>query len=109
MAARAAEDESGTVTVTLELLHENDALSVPLLVAHDLDDIAADWREWARLYDLPMLMVEQDGSVSRLDGAPRAHDRRRRATRRPRFLVRRRTAALGVAMRIEGAEIIARR
>ena len=34
-------DEDGNVTVTLELLHSDPMLSVPLLVADDLDDIAA--------------------------------------------------------------------
>ena len=41
VAARAIEDGAGAVTVTLELLHDDPALSVPLLVADDLDDIAA--------------------------------------------------------------------
>ena len=112
IAARAMEDAHGTVTVTLELLHEREALCVPLLVANDLDDVAADWRDWAKAFGLPMLMVEADGSVSELDGpgAPRAGaERRRRASRRPRFLARRRTGGLGVALRIEGREIIARR
>ena len=42
VAARAIEDEDGNVTVTLELLHNDPMLSVPLLVADDLDDVAAD-------------------------------------------------------------------
>ena len=42
VAARALEDSDGNVTVTLELLHNDPQLSVPLLVADDLDDIAAD-------------------------------------------------------------------
>ena len=111
VAARALEDSEGNVTVTLELLHADHALCVPLLVANDLDDVAADWRDWARTFGLPMLMVEADGSVSTLDepGAPRAaEERRKRASRRPRFLMRRRTGSFGVSMRIEGREIIAR-
>ena len=110
IAARAMEDASGTVTVTLELMHDDEALSVPLLVAYDLDHVAADWREWARLYDLPMLMIEADGTVSRLDSAPAPTERRARpVARRPRFLVRRRPGQMGVAMRIEGTEIFAGR
>ena len=111
VAARALEDRDGNVTVTLELMHEDEALSVPLLVANDLDDVAADWRDWARQFGLAMLMVEADGSVSTLDepGSPRAaEERRKRASRRPRFLVRRRTGELGVSMKIGGREIIAR-
>src|SRR5262249_35436588 len=46
VAARAIEDNHGHVTVTLELLHHDPLLCVPLLVAHDLEDVAADWRAW---------------------------------------------------------------
>ena len=67
VAARAIDHGDGTVTVTLELHHSDSALCVPLLVAHDLDDIAADWRSWAEVYGLPMLMVEADGVARPLD------------------------------------------
>ena len=106
--ARAAEDEDGRVIVTLELMHADKDLSVPLLVADNLDDVAADWRDWARMFRLPMLMVEADGSIESLESVMTSHDRRPRASKRPRFLLRRRTASLGVAMRIQGREIIAR-
>ena len=112
VAARAMEAEDGSVTVTLELMHADAAFSVPVLVADDLHDVAADWRGWARRTGLPMLMIEGDGTVEVLDAAPRpapemAHERRRRSTRRPRFLVRRQTGAMGVSMRIEGHEMFA--
>jgi len=118
VAARAIDHGDGTVTVTLELHHTDAALCVPLLVAHNLDDIAADWRSWAELYELPMLMVEADGVARPLDDGSaeqpaNGQARRRRhsqiAERRPRFLVRRTTGKLGIRMRIEGREIIARR
>ncbi|MDF1608610.1 DUF6101 family protein [Hoeflea sp. YIM 152468] len=118
VAARAIDHGDGTVTVTLELHHTDIALCVPLLVAHDLDDIAADWRSWSELYSLPMLMVEADGVARPLDDgsthSPSAAPSRRRrhnqiAERRPRFLVRRTTGKLGCRMKIEGREIIARR
>ena len=106
--ARAAEDENGRVIVTLELMHADRALSVPLLVADDLDDVAADWRDWAKMFRLPMLMVEADGTIASLNAVMAPHDRRPRASKRPRFLLRRRTAPLGLTMRIQGREIIAR-
>jgi len=117
VAARAIDHGDGTVTVTLELHHNDSALCVPLLVAHDLDDIAADWRTWAEIYGLPMMMVEADGVARPLDDGqnqPAAAPIRRRrhnliADRRPRFLVRRSTGKMGIRMRIEGREIIARR
>ncbi|KAA0972459.1 hypothetical protein FPY71_05045 [Aureimonas fodinaquatilis] len=117
VAARAMEEAAGHVTVTLELLHEDASLSVPLLVATDLFDVAADWRSWADLFALPMLMVEADGTVTALDdtlGQLRAAspaDRRRNyhKGRRPRFLVRRKPGGLAMRMKIEGHEIIARK
>lgn len=113
VAARAREAEDGTVTVTLELMHADAALSVPVLVARDLDDVAADWRGWARRTGLPMLMVEADGTVEVLDATPRPladapHARRRGATRRPRFLVRRAVGSMGVSMRIDGTQMFPR-
>ena len=117
IAARAMDHGDGTVTVTLELHHEDSDLCVPLLVAHDLADIAADWNAWSEIYQLPMLMIEADGEAKPLDdqlgpiktGGPTP--RRRHsffADRRPRFLARRRTGSLGVRLVVEGEEIIAR-
>jgi hypothetical protein len=118
VAARAIDHGDGEVTVTLELHHDDPDLCIPLLVAHDLSDIAADWRAWAEAYRIPMLMVEADGVARPLEEhlgdirtAP-AKPRRRHsffAERRPRFLVRRSTGTLGVHMKIDGREIIARR
>ena len=117
VAARAMEDDDGEITVTLELHHHDPSLCVPLLVADNLDDIAADWRAWSELYGLPMLMVEADGIARPLDDGSLPHvarpSRRRRhhqiSGRRPRFLVRRSTGKAGFRMKIEGREIIARR
>ena len=117
VAARAIDHGDGAVTVTLELHHSDPDLCIPLLVAHDLSDIAADWRSWAEAYRIPMLMVEADGVARPLDdhltGTNRPAKPRRRhsyfADRRPRFLVRRTTGKLGVQMKIDGREIIARR
>jgi hypothetical protein len=119
VAARALEDNLGNVTVTLELLHNDPMLSVPLLVAHDLDDIAADWRAWADAYRLPMLLIEADGVPRTLEEslgaaikAAKARERRKRGhsmNRRPRFLMRRKCGDLGIRLVINGEEIIARR
>ncbi|MBO0664164.1 DUF6101 family protein [Jiella sp. MQZ9-1] len=115
VAARAMETEEGEVTVTLELHHDDAKCTVPLLVASDLYDVAADWRGWSELFGLPMLMIEADGSVVALEetlGQVRAASPApRRAAphrqRRPRFLARRKPG-LGVRMIVEGEEIIAR-
>ncbi len=118
VAARAIEDEDGTVTVTLELMHADPMLSVPLLVAENLDDIAADWRAWSSAYGLPMLLVEADGVARTLEesmgGLKTSRPRLRRQgrvtlNRRPRFLARRKAGSLGVRLVVSGEEIIARR
>jgi hypothetical protein len=117
VAARAIEDSDGNVTVTLELLHNDPQLSVPLLVADDLDDVAADWRAWADQYRLPMLLIEADGVARTLEeslGAvktePTRPRRKRKASepRRPRFLMRRKSGDLGLRLIVDGDEIIAR-
>jgi len=118
VAARAMEDDLGNVTVTLELLHNDPALSVPLLVADDLDDVAADWRAWAEAYGLPMMLIEADGVARSLDesvGAAirivQAQERRQgkpTRQRRSRFLARRKEGTLGLRLVIGGKEIIAR-
>lgn len=117
VAARAMEESDGSVTVTLELLHSDPMLCVPLLVAHDLDDVAADWRAWAEAYRLPMLLIEADGVARTLEESlstaakAKPIDRRKRAgsqPRRPRFLVRRKNGALGLRLVVKGEEIIAR-
>jgi len=117
VAARAIEDGDGEVTVTLELLHNDPMLSVPLLVAHDLDDVAADWRAWAEAYRLPMLLVEADGVARTLEESlglvkkgPPSPRRKGKVSnqRRPRFLARRKTGDLGLRLVVDGQEIIAR-
>ena len=117
VAARAIQDDDGEVTVTLELLHADDSLSVPLLVASDLDDVAADWRAWSDAYGLPMMLVEADGvarvledTIGEREVAP-VHERRQgkaSVRRRPRFLARRKCGQLGIRLVVKGEEIIAR-
>ena len=117
VAARAIDHGNGTVTVTLELHHSDPDLCVPLLVAHDLSDVAADWRAWSTIYDLPMLMIEADGSATSLDAHPgtvkigRARPRRRKVAFRKRsssIRMRRSGNPLGIRLVIDGIEIIAR-
>ncbi|HTV69084.1 MAG TPA: DUF6101 family protein [Rhizobiaceae bacterium] len=117
VAARAIEHADGDVTVTLELLHNDPMLSVPLLVADNLEDIAADWRAWAEAYRLPMLLVEADGVARPLDesiGSVRTASVKPRrkgrvsTQRRPRFLARRKSGNLGLRLVVDGEEIIAR-
>lgn len=116
VAASAIEDADGNVTVTLELLHNDPQLSVPLLVAADLEDIAADWRAWADAYRLPMMLIESDGVARTLEeslgfAVKKPIDRRKgkpTTGRRTRFQMRRRSGDMGIRLVIGGTEIIAR-
>jgi hypothetical protein len=111
-------DGSGaTVTVTLE--HRDPGLTVPLFAAPEATDLLAEWRLWARIFGLPLLVADDDGKLhepfARLGAirvAPaRARSRRRSALcrRRPRVLLRRKPGRPGAAVIYREREIIARR
>ena len=117
VAARAMDTGPESILVTLELMHHDPELCVPLFVGHDLEGIASDWQSWSDLLGLPMLIADEDGIVRTLDDSVRnvikdkSHPRRHHAMfaeRRPRFLARRRLGTLGVRMVVDGVEIIAR-
>jgi hypothetical protein len=97
VAARAMEDDDGVVTVTLELLHANEGLCVPLLVAHDLDSVSNDWHRWAELFDLPMMLVEDDGIARTLEASLERYEQRR--THNEDFAPMPKPAKYGVAAR----------
>ncbi|MEE9313559.1 MAG: DUF6101 family protein [Rhizobiaceae bacterium] len=116
VAARAYENADGSNTVTLELLHFDADLSVPLCVADTVEEAAADWHSWAKKLGLPMLLIDSAGNatvvkdhsgVSSLAPKPR---RRRNSmlNHRPNFLRRRKTGMIGPVVRINAREIIAR-
>ncbi len=108
---------TGELSVVLELNHADPSLSLPLIVAGDPAEVAADWQAWSRCLGLPMLLIEQDGSITRpiktlgaiVPGSPKP---RRMysffAGRRPRFLARRKTGWVRGAEILRTDEIIAR-
>ncbi len=117
VAAEAREMEGGRLDVTLKLLHDDPKLTVPLLIADNLEDIAVDWNVWSEKLGLPMLLIEADGVARTLEEslglAKKPFLAERRAgrptrSRRPRFLARRRTGSMGVRLIVDGQEIIAR-
>lgn len=104
------------LVATVELLHQDPDLNVPLAVTRDMELAAGDWKAWSKTLKLPLILVEPDGALTRLPLAPDlAFDRpapRRRtgllAHRRPRFLLRRKCGAPGRLTVLEGwREIIA--
>jgi uncharacterized protein DUF6101 len=106
--------------VALSLEHRDPALSVPLLSDIRADDVIAQWRLWARILRLPLLLADPDGNLrepfARIGGvslaaaAPRRRRRNAIRARRPSILLRRavpprRTA--GATMHRGEREIIA--
>jgi hypothetical protein len=110
-------DEGGGLRVVVELMHRDPALSLPLAVAGEPEDVAADWIAWGRMLNLPLLVVEPDGGVrsagSRLGAVLAGEPGSRRnagafAGRRSRFARRRKTGSPWLKERLSGREIIAR-
>jgi len=104
------------VAVTLE--HKDPTLALPLYVSEETGDADAEWRTWANVLGLPML-VEDDGALrepfARIGGvrvdSPRPRRRRRSvlSKRRPSILMRRKVARVGETPVYRGErEIIAR-
>jgi hypothetical protein len=110
--------EPRMISVMLE--HADAGLSLPLFCSADSDDVVAEWRSWGRALGLPLLVIENDGTLrevfarlGRLLIAPPAPRRRRRsaiARRRPRRTLRRGPAVLPAAPVVHRGEreIIAR-
>jgi Family of unknown function (DUF6101) len=110
--------EPGTVSVILE--HKDPSLALPLYVAADADDAGAQWRVWANVLGLPMLVAEDDGELrepfARMGGVriERVRARRRRHNaikrRRPTAPLRRKAGKLTDAAAVYRGEreIIAR-
>ena len=110
-------EKTGRVAITLE--HKDPALALPLFSSDEADDATAEWRVWAYVLGLPML-VDEDGllrepfaRIGALRVEPPRPRRRRRnviSNRRPSIFMRR------IVRRLAGAtpvyhgerEIIAR-
>ena len=115
----AGEGEAGpSVSVTLE--HKDPSLALPLFVSGETDEAFADWRAWANVLGLPLLVAENDGVLrepfARMGGLriEQSRPRRRRRSalkrRRPSLPLRRRTGKLTEATPVHRGEreIIAR-
>ncbi len=111
-------ERPAAVTVTLD--HPDRALSVPLFVDNEADDIGAIWKAWGRVLGLPLLVVDGDGAlrepfgrIGRVAVAKPSPRRRRRTAirrRRPSILLRRKPGRRSVAAIVHRGEreIIAR-
>jgi hypothetical protein len=111
-------DMPSAVAVVLE--HSDPSLALPLYVAPDGDEIAAEWRAWGRVLGMPLLVRDEDGGVfepfDRLGdiavGKVRQRRRRRSALkrRRPTMSLRRQVGQMTAATPVHRGEreIIAR-
>ncbi|UXN06268.1 DUF6101 family protein [Bartonella sp. HY761] len=45
--------------LALMLVHKDPSLSIPLLISDNYDDVLLDWRLWADLYNLPMMVIDE--------------------------------------------------
>jgi hypothetical protein len=107
---------TGSVAVILE--HRDPGLSLPLYAAPDGIDIVAEWRSWAQVLGLPLLVVDPDGALREAFpqlgalrvSSPAARRRRRGAVRHRhgRFLLRRKPGRGGAMAVHREREIIAR-
>jgi hypothetical protein len=115
---RVAVGEDGARAFVL-LAHKDPGLTLPLFVSRDSDDAFAEWRSWANVLGLPLL-VDDEGRwrepFARMGGvrveAPRPRRRRRSGLkrRRPSILMYRAAGKLTAATPVHRGEreIIAR-
>src|SRR5664279_5495178 len=94
-----------TASVTLE--HKDPSLALPLFESGEAGEAFAEWRAWANVLGLPMLVAEDDGVLrepfARMGGVriDEVRPRRRRRTvmkrRRPSMPLRRQAGKLSIA------------
>jgi len=111
-------DGLNPAALAVMLEHRDPALSVPLFAAPSAGDVLAEWRMWARVFGLPLLVADEDGRLRepfRRLGAVRVCDPCRRACRgalrrrRPAILMRRKPGRRCAAAAVyREREIIAR-
>ncbi|RAI03676.1 hypothetical protein DLJ53_04115 [Acuticoccus sediminis] len=95
----------GEPVFNLTLVHENPRLSIPLSTSTEAADVAREWQAWGKALNLPLLAVNEDGSVHAeltplgVVLAERPSPRRRGSPlvgRRSRYARQRRAAAVGI-------------
>jgi hypothetical protein len=94
-----APDAAGEIATAVVLEHHDPSLTLPLYVAPDGDDVAAEWRAWANVLGVPLLVAGADGAsrepFARIGAvafgkvAPRRRRRSALKRRRPRMPLRR--------------------
>jgi hypothetical protein len=112
-------DGADAGAIAVMLAHRDPALEVPLFAAADANDVLAEWHMWARIFGLPLLVVDDDGAprepfarlgaVRTADPCQRARRRGSLQRRRPSILMRRKPGRRGMVAHVHrDREIIAR-
>jgi hypothetical protein len=90
----------GKVTASVTLEHKDPSLALPLFSSGEAGEAFAEWRAWANVLGLPLLVAEDDGALrepfARLGGVRIADSRPRR---RRRSALKRRRASLPLRRR----------
>ncbi len=105
------------VSITLE--HNDPALSVPLMLSTDCNEVTSAWKTWSRVLDLPLLvgaseglreLLPQVGAVATRRPSPRRRRRTALRRRRPSIPMRRKPGCgmAGAAVHRGEREIVAR-
>jgi hypothetical protein len=115
VAVRMFAEGEDQLRVVVELMHPDPGLSLPLVVAGEAEAAARDWIAWGQALNLPLLFIEEDGTVSYPAGTAAVTgviQLRRTGKpfrgRRSRFARRRKIGTFSGIERLEGREIIAR-
>ena len=105
-------EAEATVAVTLE--HKDPSLALPLFISGEADEAFAEWRAWANVLGLPLLVAEDDGVLRepfarigrRAHRTVRPRRRRRSALkrRRPSMPLRRQAGKLTEATPVHRGE-----
>ncbi len=110
----------GGATVTVVLEHRDPSLALPLFATSESAEAFAEWRAWANVLGLPLLVAEDDGGLreafarmGQVRLARQTPRRRRRSSirkRRPSIFLRRKPGKIGRATPVhrDEREIIAR-
>ncbi|AGA64812.1 hypothetical protein B488_08200 [Liberibacter crescens BT-1] len=120
IAVRIISRNNDRITMRVELYHQDPNFCIPLLISENLPEVAQDWKLWSQIYNLPMLMIEENGDVisfnsensesTPYEGKEQKHIPARQEVLTPPvlqgFFICRSIYKLGLNLRIKGKKMI---
>ena len=85
--------------VIVELAHKDPGLALPLFVSTEADDAFAEWRSWARVLGLPLLVEEEGAYREAFARIGQLHIDEPRPRRRRRSMLKRRRSSMSLRRR----------